>query len=176
MTRRKQTWADMPSSSDLGRLMLCEREFVHERSTGQTSQDAGTRAASVRGEREHLRAQLSMEAHHNRPRQRSRSGPDSGHAPQSGRDSRCFVASQVYGEDAPQTEELRSFRDRFLMRSSPGRQLVNAYYRVSPPVARMLARAPAAASATRAGLDMVRWMVRSRAGSTSEGSGAEGLG
>jgi|GEM_PF-6677297 len=31
----------MPSSGDLGRLVLCELEFVHERTTGRTRKDAG---------------------------------------------------------------------------------------------------------------------------------------
>jgi len=52
------------------------------------------------------------------------------------RDKRCFIATAVYGEAAWQTEHLRRWRDANLMRSRAGRVAVEAYYKLSPPIAR----------------------------------------
>ncbi|MCS6943925.1 MAG: CFI-box-CTERM domain-containing protein [Sutterellaceae bacterium] len=69
--------------------------------------------------------------------------------------SGCFVASAVYGPDAPQTALLRQLRDRRLRRSRAGRAFIALYYRLSPPLARWLAGAPLAAGAARVILDLV---------------------
>lgn len=47
-------------------------------------------------------------------------------------DSRCFIASHLYGINDPRTEMLRQFRDRVLMPNILGRFLVNVYYQASP--------------------------------------------
>ena len=53
----------------------------------------------------------------------------------------CFIATACYGEsDAPQVAALREFRDRCLEPSPLGRVLVRAYYKLSPPLARMIRR------------------------------------
>ncbi|MFB6167729.1 MAG: CFI-box-CTERM domain-containing protein [Haloferacaceae archaeon] len=57
--------------------------------------------------------------------------------------SSCFVTTAVAGEGETLTE-LRTFRDDTLARTAPGRRLVALYERVSPPVARSLARNPSA--------------------------------
>lgn len=163
MTRRSRTdragtgrgWGDMPSSSDLARLVLCETELVAEKNSGRVRTDAASVAASKRGVRAHAQAQAQMETFHNRPRP-TRTTPPSQAAPPSARDSRCFIASSVYGPEAPQTEELRAFRDRSLMRSALGRAFVRCYYRLSPPVAASLERHPRLAAPVRTGLDVLR--------------------
>ncbi|RLA63643.1 MAG: hypothetical protein DRQ88_00310 [Epsilonproteobacteria bacterium] len=43
----------------------------------------------------------------------------------------CFIATYLYGEDHPVTENLRGLRG-FLERSTIGKQMVRAYYRSSP--------------------------------------------
>lgn len=134
MFRKGKHWGDMPSSSDLASLVKCEVEFVHERNTGQERVDAETRMKSARGQREHDRTQARMEAFHNR-------------APAT--DGRCFVASAAFGESAPETNVLRSYRDRVLMPSKVGRKVVEMYYQVSPPLAEFVARNPTAQVATR---------------------------
>ncbi len=53
----------------------------------------------------------------------------------------CFVATAVYGSpNDPHVITLRNFRDRYLLRSRAGQNLVSAYYVVSPGVALLLRR------------------------------------
>jgi hypothetical protein len=48
----------------------------------------------------------------------------------------CFIATAAYGADwYAEVLALRDFRDRYLLRSSPGRWLVARYYELSPAVA-----------------------------------------
>jgi len=55
----------------------------------------------------------------------------------------CFIATATYGTPLSlQVRVLRAFRDRILMASRPGQQLVKAYYTFSPPVARAVASSP----------------------------------
>jgi hypothetical protein len=56
---------------------------------------------------------------------------------------KCFIATALEEECAPGTvERLRAFRDRSLLSRSSGRFAVAVYYRFSPPIARVLIRAP----------------------------------
>ena len=69
----------------------------------------------------------------------------------------CFIATAAYGDiDAPEVDQLRRFRDRSLMTNAFGRGFVKAYYRVSPPLARLIARKPRFRLAARKVLDVVR--------------------
>jgi len=52
----------------------------------------------------------------------------------------CFIATAAYGsETAQELDTLRSFRDRVLMQSEPGRWFVDTYYAISPPIADFIA-------------------------------------
>lgn len=60
------------------------------------------------------------------------------------RERPCFIASVVFGPMDPRTKILRVWRDEVLMRSNTGRSMVRFYYRVSPAIARRIARSKTA--------------------------------
>lgn len=58
-----------------------------------------------------------------------------------GGSSNCFIATAAYGSYLhPFVKILRDFRDNVLMTSSAGKTFVAWYYRVSPPLARIIAQ------------------------------------
>jgi hypothetical protein len=67
----------------------------------------------------------------------------------------CFIATAAYGRpDAPEVLALRRFRDRRLLTNAPGTVFVRLYYRLSPPIARLIARKPRLRAAVRKTLDL----------------------
>ena len=53
----------------------------------------------------------------------------------------CFIATAAYGtETAAELDTLRDFRDQVLLKSALGSLFVEAYYRVSPPIADFIAK------------------------------------
>lgn len=67
--------------------------------------------------------------------------------------SGCFIATAAFGSPlAPQVQVLRQFRDRHLLTNAPGRLVTAAYYRISPPLAEVVARSKPLRSVVRAGL------------------------
>lgn len=64
--------------------------------------------------------------------------------------SQCFIATAAFQSgSATEVETLRLYRDAVLTRSHSGRALVRVYYRLSPPIARVIEARPWAAAMTR---------------------------
>jgi len=62
----------------------------------------------------------------------------------------CFIATAAFGTpDEPEVTILRKFRDEYLMSNEPGRLLVSAYYRLSPPIATAIGKSAEARAAVR---------------------------
>lgn len=58
--------------------------------------------------------------------------------------SKCFVASVCFGEEAYETQTLRNWRDRFLIRKSFGRKFIVWYYQNGASFAYMVSKLPKA--------------------------------
>lgn len=72
--------------------------------------------------------------------------------------SGCFIATAAYGSELhPKVALLRRFRDEYLLPTRLGRALVHAYYRISPPLARLIAAHEPLRAAVRAGLTPIVW-------------------
>ncbi|MEW6056447.1 MAG: CFI-box-CTERM domain-containing protein [Bdellovibrionota bacterium] len=56
--------------------------------------------------------------------------------------SKCFIATSVFGPKSEEVAVLQKFRDQTLSASKPGKLFIESYYRVSPPIARLLLRFP----------------------------------
>jgi hypothetical protein len=55
----------------------------------------------------------------------------------------CFIATAAYGTPmAEEIEILREFRDEYLLTTTVGKNLVEFYYRVSPPIAEFITEHP----------------------------------
>jgi hypothetical protein len=70
-------------------------------------------------------------------------------------DKRCFIATSIYGIDAPQTNLLRTWRDSVLIKSRAGRLFVFCYYRLSPFVVPMIDRSAWLKKLTRSCLNLI---------------------
>jgi hypothetical protein len=72
----------------------------------------------------------------------------------------CMAITALHGSDrAGDIELLRAFRDRRLLTHAAGRALVRAYWAVSPPIARALARHERLRAGARAALAPVVWAI-----------------
>jgi hypothetical protein len=129
--------------SDLVAAERCEAQFVFDRRFGN-KRSADWRARAAIGRAAHaayeVKAGLGL-------------GP---------RDQRCFIATAAFGEDAPETNALRAFRDETLTGSPAGRFLMDFYYRLSPFVAQLIRRSTRLAALSRIVLRVVIAAVRRR--------------
>lgn len=106
--------------TDIVAAVYCERKMVFDRTYGKGAPLA-VKAKAAAGTFEHLRFEVE--------------GRTLGAI-----DKRCFIASHVYGGDAPETVFLRAWRDRVLAPSPVGRLLVRGYYALSPTALLLLSR------------------------------------
>ena len=103
---------------------FCEKKAVLDHVYGKRTTPEN-RLKAARGVQEHLLFE------HEGKMLVKRNG---GRVPGGRRDNRCFIATCVYGADAPQTNVLRNWRDCVLAQSVVGRWFIGAYYRLSPCV------------------------------------------
>lgn len=54
--------------------------------------------------------------------------------------SKCFIATAIYGIDAPETNILRKWRDSYLMPNKLGRVMISSYYTLSPYLVAVIKR------------------------------------
>lgn len=110
--------------------VYCEQKTVFDATVGDARPDS-VREKTRQGVFEHLRFEVEGRT-------------------QAAIDKRCFIATQVYGADAPETVLLRAWRDAVLMQYMPGRMFVWFYYVVSPALVRLIVRLPAFVGPARA--------------------------
>lgn len=84
-------------------------------------------------------------------------------------DRRCFIATCVFGESAPQTLVLREFRDEVLLPRWWGRLTVSLYYRIGPAACAVLRRSLGLQKVTRVLLGAVATRCRRRITPRSRG-------
>jgi len=138
--------------SDIVAAVYCEQKLVFDKRHGKArSADIERKAAA--GTFEHLRFQ--WEGYTRNPgRLLAKLGQERPRwTPRPASDSRCFIASQVYGPQAAETNALRAWRDRVLVPSLAGRAFIRLYYGVSPALVWLLKRNPRLTSAVHRALD-----------------------
>lgn len=129
------------SATELAKLGLCELRLHLDATRGQGIETQAIAQRKARGNVVHARA---LEAARQHP----------GHV-----DRRCFIATAVYGPDAPETVALRAWRDATLRTHGLGRAFIRGYYALSPAVARWIETRPWAVARVRGLLDvLVRYL------------------
>ena len=136
---------DSLTATDLSKLGTCEKRMVLDYQYGSGKDSKRVKSRKAEGKDVHNRSLQAAIRHHGE------------HSPPTtpATDRRCFIATAVYGNEAWQTEVLRQWRDRKLLRNAAGRVLVRVYYAVSPAIARFLDKHARSARLTRRALDVI---------------------
>lgn len=103
------TWV---SASDAGRAAFCPHYLELKNKKTIVSNEA--KAARIKGEQKHLKFNDMAQE-----------------------DTRCFVASYLYGTFDHRTCLLRKFRDDTLSKTKMGNTFIRAYYKLSPYLVRI---------------------------------------
>jgi hypothetical protein len=125
------------AASDIARLGYCEQQIAFDERIGPVT------TPQQRARRESGKAAHAT-FHSDAMERQSASGAST--------DNRCFVATLVFGPDAPETIALRQYRDQSLMKYRSGRGAVAIYYRLSPGLCRLMRERPRL-------IRCVRWML-----------------
>jgi hypothetical protein len=128
-------------ASDLAKMTVCEQKLVFEKRHGERL---------TRAQEERIRDGNRGHAHY--LRQAFVVNPD---VRSSESKPWCFIATELWGEDAAETCALRALRDAILRRYALGRAFTRVYYRMSPAVAAYLVPHPFARRLARAALTPV---------------------
>jgi hypothetical protein len=119
--------------------IYCEQKVVFDRLHGD-ARPISVKAKATTGTFEHIRFEIEGKT-------------------QRAVDKRCFIASHVYGMDAPQTNSLRRWRDRALAPTRAGRMAIACYYMLSPTLLVVLRRSALLTRLVRRGLDVILRVV-----------------
>ena len=131
---------DWVSASEVGQVMFCPHSLELKYKGAEVSESAHHRRAKGNFEHEQFNQRIK-------------------HAAQANRDQRCFIASQVYGENDPRTEQLRTWRDEVLMQTPIGRWMIRLYYALSPGLVKVCQKVEWMNSLSRVLLDCLRRWV-----------------
>ena len=143
--------------SEIAATQYCEQKLVFDRRHGKST-PAYVAARAVAGSFEHRRFEL--EGYTSAPAYWISKVGRTGRLHPG--DRRCFIASVVYGPDAPQTDALRAWRDSRLLPFRLGRVAIRVYYVGSPFVAALLAKHHGLRRLAAAILDPFAGAVRSK--------------
>lgn len=141
---------DSLAATTLSKFAYCEQQVILDKKYGSKRSRFVTQRAQ-QGNKMHLNAHRDAVKH-------------------MASDSRCFIASCVYGHEASQTYCFRSFRDNYLQHSGWGKLLVSIYYRVSPWCIPLLENNSGIKSATKYVLDKLLIKIKDK----EEAKGKEG--
>src|SRR6202521_1036449 len=134
-------------ASDLARLVVCEQKAAFEDRYGER-QDARSARNIDEGNRQH--AAFLRQAFLVNPALKSSEAKPW-----------CFIASEIYeGFAAPETADLRAFRDHILRPYAVGRKFIRVYYRMSPIIAAWLSKSNARRAVMRVAMKPAIWAAR----------------
>lgn len=152
MTRRRYTVSEIVGA------VYCERKAVFDRHYGKAT-PAEVKRKAERGTFEHRR--FEVEGYSRNPlRLLAKISQGNPRARYRKADTRCFIASQVYGVSAPETDALRAWRDSTLMSTKVGRVLIRMYYYWSPALVQIMKRSPRLTRLARNFLDSMLRHIR----------------
>lgn len=119
MSRHRVDRRGEVSAKDLAEMGFCEKRVLLAQLYGDRASPA-QRAAMIRGRDLHVQYYREGQA--------------------SATDRRCFVATFLFGESAPETHALRRYRDVVMLRRPWGRCFVHCYYSIGPTACWILDR------------------------------------
>jgi hypothetical protein len=116
------------SISKIIKTTYCEQQVVFDAKYG-TKKDLSNQAQRQLNQKAEQGTALhaALEAQGRRTLKQQRQQPQ-----QQSQDARCFVATCVFGYQAPETVWLRNWRDRVLAPNPIGRIAISIYYKMSP--------------------------------------------